>query len=159
MRPPCLIYISTRNGMEKSKNKNGGIHDIFRGICLFSFLFHFSSFPFYFCVFRFFLSIYLGCWNAYVVPVVCTMVWHYLLVRTSFFPYFIIFSFHFIIFALLFSFSLSFLVLMTQIRVHMAGSCPPSSLRFVPCIFSREDFWSSPFFPRRLSSNCAYPRY
>ena len=30
-------------------------------------------------------------------------------------------------------------------------------LRFVPCILSREDF--SPFCPRRLTSNCACPRY
>ena len=53
-------------------------------------------------------------------------------------------------------YSLSLLVV-TQIRGHMAGSSPPlphygSCLSFL----SREDF--SSFFRRRLASNCAYPR-
>ena len=45
----------------------------------------------------------------------------------------------------------------TQIRRHYAGSFPHSSLRHAPSFLSREDF--SIFFPRRLASNCAYPRY
>ena len=53
-------------------------------------------------------------------------------------------------------FSLSLLVV-AQIRGHIQQALlPPSPLRFVPSILSREDF--SSFFPRRLASNCAYPR-
>ena len=49
---------------------------------------------------------------------------------------------------------LSFLVV-THIRGHITGSFPPSPLRFLRYIMSREDF--SYFFPRRLASNCALP--
>ena len=47
------------------------------------------------------------------------------------------------------------LLVMIQLRGHIAGPSHPISLRFVPCILSRED---SLFFHRRLVSNCAYPR-
>ena len=44
----------------------------------------------------------------------------------------------------------------TQIRSHIAGSSPlPTTVRALH-FFSREDF--SCFFPRRLASNCSYPR-
>ena len=36
------------------------------------------------------------------------------------------------------------------------GSSSPSPLRYVPSFLSREGF--SPFLPRQLASNCAYPR-
>ena len=49
------------------------------------------------------------------------------------------------------------LIVVTQIRGHVAGSSPPLyPPRFVPCILSREDL--SSFSPRRVASNCAYPR-
>ena len=51
-------------------------------------------------------------------------------------------------------YSLSPLVV-TQIRGHIAGSFPPSLLRFVPCNFIARRFQ---LFPRRLASHCAYPR-
>ena len=53
-------------------------------------------------------------------------------------------------------YSLSLLVV-TQIRGHIAGSSPPlpTTVRALHFL-SREDF--SSFFPRRLASNCAYPR-
>ena len=54
------------------------------------------------------------------------------------------------------SFSLSLLVV-TQIRRHIAGSSFPSHLRFVQCIFIARRFHQN-FFARRLASNCAYPR-
>ena len=46
----------------------------------------------------------------------------------------------------------------SQIRGHIAaGPSPPSPLRYnTPSFLSREEF--SIFFPRRLASNCAYPR-
>ena len=48
------------------------------------------------------------------------------------------------------------LIVVTQIRGHIAGyPPPPSPLRFVPCIFNARRFQ---LFPRRLASNCAYPR-
>ena len=53
-------------------------------------------------------------------------------------------------------FSLSPLVVI-QIRGHIVGSSPPSLIWFVPCFFIARNF--SSFFPRRLASNCAYPRY
>ena len=43
----------------------------------------------------------------------------------------------------------------TQIRGHIAGPPPPFSLRHVLSFSSRE---VSIFFPRRLVSNCTYPR-
>ena len=44
------------------------------------------------------------------------------------------------------------LLVVTQIRGHIAGSFSPSSLRFVPYLFlSREEI--GPFFPSRLASN------
>ena len=54
-------------------------------------------------------------------------------------------------------FSLSLLVV-KQIRGHIAGPSPPSPPRFVPGIFNARKVQ---FFPRRLASNCAYsyPRY
>ena len=71
------------------------------------------------------------------------------LVLVSFF-----FPIPFIVFALL---SLPPLVV-TQIRGHIAGSSPPSPLRwYVPSFLSREEDFST-FFPRRLASNCAYAR-
>ena len=78
-------------------------------------------------------------------------------------PFFLLF-FHltyqvFIIFTLLFSFRRT-----TQIWGHLLVVGPSSPLRFHSrvqgsCLsfVSLEDF--SPFFPRRLASNCAYPRY
>ena len=49
------------------------------------------------------------------------------------------------------------LLVVTQIRGHIAGSFPPlpTTVRALHFL-SREDF--SSFFPRRLGSNCAYPR-
>ena len=44
----------------------------------------------------------------------------------------------------------------TQIRGHIAGPRPPSPRRYAPSFLSREVF--SILFPRRLASNCAYPR-
>ena len=41
-------------------------------------------------------------------------------------------------------------VTVTQIRGHIAGSSPPSPLRFEPCILSREDFSSSLVDSRRI---------
>ena len=65
-----------------------------------------------------------------------------------------IFGIPFIISALL---VLSLLVV-TQIRRHTVGPSPPSPLRrYVPWTLSREGI--SAFSPRRLASNCAYPRY
>ena len=46
--------------------------------------------------------------------------------------------------------------LVTQIRGRTAGSATPFPLRYVASFWSREDFRL--FFPRRLASNCAYPR-
>ena len=46
--------------------------------------------------------------------------------------------------------------IVTQIRGHIVGPPPPSPLRYVPSFLSREDF--SIFCPRRLASNCNYPR-
>ena len=43
-----------------------------------------------------------------------------------------------------------------QIRGYIAGLPPPSPLRYLPSFLSREQF--SIFFPRRLASNCTYPR-
>ena len=40
-------------------------------------------------------------------------------------------------------------------RSHCRPFSPPSPLRFVPCIFITKRFQ---LFPRRLASNCAYPR-
>ena len=50
------------------------------------------------------------------------------------------------------------LLVVTQIRGHTAGSSPPLPTHYGSCLafLSREDF--SSFFPRRLASNCAYPR-
>ena len=48
------------------------------------------------------------------------------------------------------------LPVVTQIRGHIAGLPPPSPLRHVPSYLSREEV--SIFFPRRLASNCTYPR-
>ena len=59
----------------------------------------------------------------------------------------------FVILALLSSPSLPVVV---QIRGRIAGPPPPSLLRYVPSVLSRE--YCSIFFPRRLASNCAYPR-
>ena len=56
----------------------------------------------------------------------------------------ILFSFHSICYPRL-SFSLSLLVV-TQIRGHLAGSSPPP-VRSVPYVFSREDFIRSIFLP------------
>ena len=42
------------------------------------------------------------------------------------------------------------LLVVIQIRGHIAGSSPPSPLRTVSCVFID----SSHFFPRRLASNC-----
>ena len=53
-------------------------------------------------------------------------------------------------------FSLSLLVV-SQILGHIAGSSPPPHYGSCLAFLSREDF--SPFFPRRLASNCAYPRW
>ena len=49
------------------------------------------------------------------------------------------------------------LLVVTQIRGHVAGSSPPvpTTVRALH-LLSREDF--SSFLPRRLASNCAYPR-
>ena len=60
----------------------------------------------------------------------------------------------FTILALLFSLPRQ---VVTQTRVHIEGFSPPSPIRFVPCTFIAERRLSS-FFPRRLASNCAYPR-
>ena len=50
------------------------------------------------------------------------------------------------------------LIVVTQIRGHIAGpSPPPTHYASCPAFLSREAF--SSFFPRRLESNCAYPRY
>ena len=50
-----------------------------------------------------------------------------------------------------------FLPVATQTRGHVAGPPPPSPLRYMPSFFlSREEL--SIFVPRRLASNCAYPR-
>ena len=58
---------------------------------------------------------------------------------------------------LIFSPFLSFpTIVVTQIWGNMAGAPPSSLLRFVPRFLSRADI--SPFFPRRLAPNCAYPR-
>ena len=65
---------------------------------------------------------------------------------------FLFFSIPFIILAPLSSPSLP---VVTQIWGHIAGP-PPSPLRYVPSFISREEL--SIFFPRRLASNCAYPR-
>ena len=54
-------------------------------------------------------------------------------------------------------FCLSSSIVVTQIRGHKAGSSPPSPLRYVPSLLSREEFIA--FFPRRLESNSAYPHY
>ena len=69
--------------------------------------------------------------------------------------FFCFFSIPFIIFALLFS--LPPTVVVTQIRGNIEGShLPlPTTVRALHFL-SREDF--SSFFPRRLESNCAYPR-
>lgn len=56
------------------------------------------------------------------------------------------------------SFHLSFLIIVaTQIRGHKVGSSPSCPLHTVLAFLSRED--SRPFLPRRLASNCVYPRY
>ena len=69
--------------------------------------------------------------------------------------YTLFFSIPFIILAFLLSPSLA-VVVVAQIRGHIAGPPPPSPLRYVPLFLSREEF--SNLFPRRLASNCAYPR-
>ena len=58
------------------------------------------------------------------------------------------------------SFFSLFLLVVTHIRGHIAGSFfhSPPLLRFVPCISIERRLHSS-LFPRRLASNCAYPRY
>ena len=48
------------------------------------------------------------------------------------------------------------LPVVTQIRGRIVGAPPPSPLRYVPSFLSREEF--NIFFPRRLASNCTYPR-
>ena len=65
-------------------------------------------------------------------------------------------SFFFIPCIILAVLSLSLSVVVTKIRGHIAGPPPPFPLRHVPSFLSREEF--SIFFPRRLASNCTYPR-
>ena len=64
----------------------------------------------------------------------------------------------FIVVALLsLSLSLSrFLPVITQIQGHIVGPPPPSPLRYVFSLLSREEF--SIFFPRRLASKCVPTR-
>ena len=56
-----------------------------------------------------------------------------------------------------FSSSLPFV---TQVQGHIAGASPPfpPTVRRLPFIFFFHGKSSSLFFPRRLTSNCAYPR-
>ena len=65
------------------------------------------------------------------------------------------FCFFFIPFVVLALLSRSLTVII-PIRGHIAGPPPASPLRYVPSFLSREEI--SIFFPRRLASNCAYPR-
>ena len=71
--------------------------------------------------------------------------------------FFLLFFFFFhpmhFIFALLFSLPL----VVTQIRGHIAGSSPPLPTT-VRALHFLSRFYFSSFFPRRLASNCAYPR-
>ena len=46
------------------------------------------------------------------------------------------------------------LPVVAQTRGRIAGPPPPSPLRYVPSLLSREE--SSVFFPRRLASNCLF---
>ena len=50
-----------------------------------------------------------------------------------------------------------YLLVVTQIRGHIAGSPPPYPLRFVPCTFIARRL--QPFLPSSTPSNCAYPCY
>ena len=69
-----------------------------------------------------------------------------------------IYSIPFIIFALLF---VSSLLVVTQMRGHVAGSSPPLPSTVRALHFYGEKTYSSSFLPSRLASNysCAYPRY
>ena len=49
------------------------------------------------------------------------------------------------------------IVVVTQIQGHTAGSSPSQLRLFVLCIFIAGILFS-PFCPRRLASDCAYPR-
>ena len=77
---------------------------------------------------------------------------------TSIYLVYIYFFSHPMNYLRLFFFSLPPTAVITQIRGHIAGSSPllPTMVRAF-AFLSREDV--SAFFPRRLASNCAYPRY
>ena len=110
------------------------------------------------------LSIYLGCWRAYVVPVVsmdicihtsCSVHWHGIALSTTITLYSLCNFFFSPVYFLRPSFSLPLLV-DTQLRGHIAGSFPPfpTTVRALHFL-SREDF--SSFLPSSIRVEFCLP--